>query len=142
MKELVASLLVWISANTPLAWQPGHAPQVMQVSRAEIVRTAFEGRLPRGMNFSRLKIVGLYQFRERNVYMVDTLDLDTVRGRAALVHELVHYLQYQAGTHEQVACKNELEPTAYAAQALYLAQNGVDPGFTSHHVESVSTCPW
>lgn len=142
MNELVVSLLLWLSANTTLAWQPDHAPEVIQASRTAIVRTAFEGRLPRGMNFNRLKIVGLYQFREKNVYMVDTVDLDTVRGRAALVHELVHYLQYQSGVHEQVACKNELEPAAYEAQALYLRQHGVEPAYSAHHVESVSSCPW
>ena len=53
-------------------------------------------------------------------------DLNGIPGMAQLIHELVHAYQYATGRDAEVACKQELEPQAFAIQIAFLQDNGYD----------------
>ena len=71
-----------------------------------------------------MKIFGLYNFKEKTIYILETIDLNTEKGKAILLHELVHYIQYQSGKDKLVNCIKELEPKAYEIEEAYLNKHG------------------
>jgi hypothetical protein len=134
------SLLIWIGANTPLAHEATPLPGVVTASQEEMVQIRFRGDVPEGIDMDSVAAAGLYVFEERNVYLWENIDLRTVEGKAALLHELVHYLQYEQGEHEFADCTAQLEQAAYLAEAKYLEQHGVKPKFDGMHIVLVSMC--
>jgi hypothetical protein len=140
MKELMLSLLIWISANTPFAYEDTPLPGVVTASEEEMVQIRFRGDVPEGIDMDSVAAAGLYVFEARNVYLWDQIDLKTVEGKAALLHELVHYLQYEHGEHQIVDCIPQLEQAAYLAEAKYLKQHGKKPKFDGMHIVLVSMC--
>ena len=139
-EQIVHQLLAWIRAQDISVATLLQSPKVERSSQQQMLRLAFGERMPASMNASELKVYGLYNFKNETVYLLDEIDLKTIRGRAVLVHELVHYAQYRDGANNRVRCVNELETLAYQLEAKFLAQYGVQADFSSHDVEKLSTC--
>lgn len=140
MKELTLALLLWISSNTSLTYDGLQVPEVMQVPEEKLADILYHGQVPKGRNVNRVSVAGVYNFRDGAIYLLDSEDLETVEGRAVLVHELVHYLQYRNGLDKSVECIRKLEPAAYAAQTKFLAQHGKGPEFDDMHILLASNC--
>ncbi len=140
MHELVASLLLWIGANSTLAVSPAPGPAVELVPGPVLARILFDGDVPPAFATGELRVEGAYIHEERAVYLAHDVDLATTAGRGVLLHELVHYVQLAGGTDTQVRCQAELEADAYRLQARYLAQHGERPPFSARHVAKVSRC--
>ena len=64
----------------------------------------------------------IYIRNDPTQYMVDDRFQEVI-----LMHELVHYLQYMDGTHQVVACRQNLEIDAYNLQELFIDTEGIDP---------------
>ncbi len=140
MKELTIALLMWISSHTPMTYDGSHSPNVVTVPHERLVHILYEGDLPQGLDSETVSVAGLYNFHDGNIYLLEDEDLTTIEGRAVLIHELVHYLQYYHGIDKQVECMRELESAAYAAQAKFLAQHDQEAPFNDMHVLLVSAC--
>jgi hypothetical protein len=140
MKELTIALLMWISSHTPMTYDGSHFPNVVAVPHDRLVHILYEGDLPQGLDPETVSVAGLYNFRDRNIYLLEDEDLTTIEGQAVLIHELVHYLQYHHGIDKQVECMRELESAAYATQAKFLAQHDQEAPLNDMHVLLVSTC--
>ena len=140
MKELALALLTWIGSHTSLAYNGNDLPQIIQISQHQLVHILYDGSLPQGLDIDSVTVEGLYNFHDGNIYLSRRIDLSTTEGRAVLVHELVHYLQYRQGLDRSVPCMRALEPSAYAAQAEYLRQYGEQALFNEGQVLAVSTC--
>ncbi len=140
MKEVTLALLMWIGSNTPLPYDGQDPPEIVTVSQEQLVRLMYEGDVPQGLDVDSVTVDGLYNYRDGKIYLHENLDLAMPEGRAVLVHELVHYLQYQNGLDKSVPCMRELEPPAYAAQAKYLEQHDRRVPFNDMHVLFVSLC--
>lgn len=140
MKELTLALLIWINGHTPLAYDDTPLPSVSTASLVELQQIRHRGDMPEGVESDTANTVGVYVFQERKIYMSENFDFDTVEGKAALVHELVHYLQYENGLHETVDCTAQLELAAYTAEAKYLKQHGKQPKFDGMHIVLSSMC--
>ena len=140
MQELIVVLLIWISSNTPLAYNDSHVPAVIKVPQAKLVRLRYQGNLPNNLDVNSINLDGVYNFEDSTIYLNDSIDLSTIEGQAVLVHELIHYLQYRHGIDKSVNCIRELEPMAYEAHAKYLTEHGKVPPFDDIHVLLVSTC--
>ncbi len=140
MKELTLALLTWIGGHTSLAYDGNGLPEIVQVDQHQLVRILYDGSLPQGLDIDRVTVEGLYNFRDGKIYLSSNIDLATTEGQAVLVHELIHYLQYQQGLERSVPCMRALELSAYAAQAEYLRQHGGQSPFNEVQVLAVSTC--
>jgi hypothetical protein len=139
MKEVLLGLLLWISQNTGIVYDgEGGLPEVKQVDSRTLAVTFFKGHIPAYLSpidVQRMTehIEALYHPDSNVIYVRRGVDLTTISGKGTLVHELVHFLQYQRGAERQVACVNALEKDAYRAQAAYMRQKGKEPevdGFT------------
>lgn len=140
MKELTIALLMWISSHTPLTYDSSNVPDVLFVPQDKLVEILYQGNVPQGLDVDSVSVAGLYNYKDGNIYLLDDIDVSTIEGKAVLLHELVHYLQYQHGVDKSVACMRKLERSAYDAQAKYLQEHGKSPNFNELHVMLVSTC--
>jgi uncharacterized protein DUF6647 len=124
--KLSYELLNWISQHSSFNYSATQIPKIKTVSTRKIAEVAFGGVLPKAVNPESLKIYGLYNFNEKTIYILETIDLNTEKGKAILLHELVHYIQYQTGMDKTVNCINELEPEAYDIEETYLNHHGIN----------------
>ena len=138
----VRELLDWLYSELAAAGIEGSnlIPNIEKVSNGEMLAIAFGKQLPKAINQQNMQIYGLYNFKNKTVYILDSIDLNTQKGKSILLHELVHYVQYQNGHDERVECKNKLENLAYHLEARYLKQHGQRVSFTDRHVQRVSQC--
>lgn len=139
-EELAAGLLGWINRHSSFTYNIDKIPDIKKVSARQIAEVAFGGELPKAVNPENLKIFGLYNFNEKAVYLLDSIDLDTDEGKGILLHELVHFLQYQTGLDKDAKCKNELESLAYVLEAKFLDSHKHDHNISMSHIRKVSQC--
>lgn len=136
--ELAAELLRWIHSHSSFIYNIDDVPKIKRVSAREMAEVAFGKRA--SLSQMRHRINGLYNFNEKAVYILDTLDLESDKGSSILLHELVHYLQYQHGYEKDVKCKNELELLAYLLQGQYLKSQKSSFRISNKHINRVSQC--
>jgi Zn-dependent peptidase ImmA (M78 family) len=140
MKDIVVSLLLWISSNSSLVYDGTTTPGVIKVDKHELVNEMYDGSPPFALNVNNVSAIGLYNFNKGDIYLLDRIDLDTVEGRSVLLHELVHFLQYEHGIEKTVSCKRKLELLAYTLEKKYLISHNVSPYFDSRHIQRANTC--
>lgn len=139
-EAMVSAMLNWINSQSSFDHDVSKVPQVKKVSATQIAKIAFGGELPQAVDPEKLQIYGLYNFNEGAVYLLDSLDMNSETGKGILLHELVHYLQYQYDQDDQVSCKNELESLAYILEAKFLQSRGHEHNISDAHIKRVSKC--
>ncbi len=139
-KELAQTMLDWLQKNTTFDLQNLKAPDIATLSSRNIARMAFGGNIPKAVDPEKLKIYGLYNFHHKTVYLLDSIDLNTTSGKGILLHELVHYIQYETGMDKDAACMHELEALAYRLEARFLDEHQHRHGITQKHISKVSQC--
>lgn len=65
--------------------------------------------------------VGFYE--DDVIYLLDTMDMTTLKNEAYLVHETVHHMQLKSG--KKYRCLGDMEKEAYDIQFEYLRQNKI-----------------
>ena len=140
VEDLMEGLVSWINDRTSFKHDVDNIPELVFANPHIIAEVAFGGDLPSNVDATKLNILGLYNFNDQTIYMLDSLDLKTEAGKAILLHELVHYLQYEESIDENVECKNELEALAYTLEAEYLNGQGVKHNISQNHIKNVSDC--
>jgi len=68
------------------------------------------------------------------------LDPNTAYGKSVLLHELVHFVQFETGVAETVECRNALEKDAYELQKIFMTGHDLQPEFNDFTVAMRSTC--
>lgn len=130
MNELYAILMSWAVL---LSGQPAPArmPDMVPVSHAYLVQAACHGQ--------ECKVMGWFP-PGQTIYLDERLDpQDSLYAASVVVHEMVHYLQYEArGGRGFSDCEStiQLEREAYQAQRDFLLRYGVyqPVGVSLHHV--------
>ena len=138
--DLMAVLLNWINDNSSYNYDLSQLPKIVKVNNTEIAQVAFGKNLPAAMDPGSLGIKGLYNFNNKKIYILDSLDLSTEDGRAILLYELVHFLQYQHSEDKAVECKSELELLAYRLEAKYMEAHNHKADFNESHIANVTQC--
>lgn len=118
----------------------GAMPDVKHVSHDELVHVAFGANYRKLHHPERIQIYGLYNFIDGTIYLVDTIDITTEKGKAILLHELIHYLQYHNHLEENAACMKQLERLAYSVEAEHLEEHHTTPDFNQSFIDKVSQC--
>lgn len=134
MEQLVIFLLLWISDNSDLEYQNTNTPEVIRLSEQEFASRMNEDMLNKERESGGRKVVGIYDLEHRQIYLRQEVDLNTLEGRAILVHKLVYYLQQENGIYKSKDTINEMEYFADQLQSMYLTQSiddNVKSGWTS-----------
>jgi hypothetical protein len=77
-----------------------------------------------------------YDYSRNLIQMPDTCGLENERCKAALMHEMVHFIQNYTGKHKvDASCYDDmqLEVEAYLVQHNYLQRVDIDFGFIHTH---------
>ncbi len=138
--EMMSAMFSWINDHSSFSHDVTNMPDIMKVSAKQMAEVAFGGELPQSVDPEKLRIYGLYNFNEGAVYILDSLDLKSDKGKGILLHELVHFLQYQYEKDEEVKCKNELESLAYVLEARFLQSHDREHKINMAHINRVSQC--
>ncbi len=152
MKELVLSMLTWIAAQT--GWTlPNEMPVVITLNQDEI-NSVYHGR-PISINMGMWNAHGTVintnypkcHWKECPGHVLDLVILvlsedgviDSDREKLTLLHELVHWLQFNNDHHHVMKCMSELEYKAYELQAQYMVDNGIKThyGFDPAYIANV-----
>ncbi len=115
MQELVAQMLLWMTVNTPYT-MPSATPEVTILPQEHIQEIICQGPCPALAAYTP----------DRGVLLSDQLDLrNNICDRSILLHELVHFFQYDAqGTMPSNRRSWSLrEYEAYQYQNRFLEQN-------------------
>lgn len=136
--ELAEGLLQWLKHHSSFNIDDINVPEINKVSETEIANIAFGGKVPLSVEQGQLKIFGLYNFQNKTVYLLHSVDLDTIEGKAILLHELVHYLQYETGLDKNVKQMVELEGLAYQLEARFLDVNDHQHGISAERIDKLS----
>lgn len=140
VEQLMAGLVDWIDEHTSFDHDIDKLPGLVFANPHVIAEVAFGGDLPGNIDASSLNILGLYNFNDKAIYILDSLDMESEEGKGILLHELVHYLQYEDNINENVECKNELEALAYLLEAKYLNDKSIEHNISQKHIDKVSEC--
>ncbi len=110
-EQSVKQLLNWIRFKmSQLDFNVGDEMlRIECLPKSEMYKLAFGKNIPRLGGGSTPNVYGLYNYQNETIYVIDSINLNTITGKAILLHELVHYLQYQNGHNDLVECKNRLE---------------------------------
>ena len=138
--DMIAAMFGWINNHSSFEHDVSNMPEIIKVSSTQMAEVAFGGELPQAVDPDKLRIYGLYNFNEGAVYILDSLDLESEKGKGILLHELVHFLQYQYDKDEDVKCKNELESLAYILEAKFLQSHDHEHNISMDHINRVSQC--
>ena len=70
-------------------------------------------------------ILGLYNYIDETIYILESLNLDTKYGESVVLHELVHHFQYESGEADKVDNINQLEHFAYFLEKKFSNQDSL-----------------
>ena len=131
-----SALTAWIIGRT--RWTAHEVPPIRLVSSAQL-KQMYSGGIP-----TDLVIGAAYSDRDHVIYLSEHWRPNNLRDRSALLHELVHHLQYLNGV--KATCPHEYEWQAYHLQVDWLREQGVeDPleflGISPMFIYSLSACP-
>lgn len=124
---------------------------IHRVSKEDLVKAAYQGVLPFGVDLDSLPWFGLYDKTWDVIYVLDTLsdDLNNPVNQCELsgviLHEEVHRNQFLNGEYDRVDCKEELETMAYYLEAEWLFDNNCISHDRMEHLqqkgETLGACP-
>ena len=113
MKSLIASMLLWIGANTNYNVDLPH-PDIKLLPQQEM-----EHIYSQGMEMSS-HLHGFYDTKKDIIYLPDTFELHDPWQQGVLLHELLHYVQDQ--NEAKFQCKNDMETEAWPLQKKFLLE--------------------
>lgn len=150
MEQLIAALMVWISANTSYKVGDIRQPEVRLLSPHEMTEEFYSGTdVPRPESGIDSRVFALYRQDEESngvIFLLDprlnneltteSVDADaSATDRSALLHadwlenpvfqeqllhELIHHVQYQSGAVKDFPCPAYGEKEAYLLGGIYL----------------------
>lgn len=148
MEALMLTLLLWINQHTQFEYDPHHG--LPAISAADQITLAAliiddEDELKRNRNTVSFQnfvnqLEAVYDHHRQRILLSSKIDWNSPYGRSVIVHELVHFIQYQQGMQNRVECLNALERDAYEVQALYMETFGVPKNFDKLTVALRSMC--
>ncbi len=146
MKEIITSLLLFMGQQDTglpqiLGSSAAHLPAIEILEKNELVNIFFGGNTPAGFNYKSNNVLALYSHKNKTIYVNKSVDLDTTFGESVLLHELVHFMQYETGVFEKAECAEANEKLAYTIQNRYLRDAGYGRYFSKNHIYFASMCP-
>lgn len=136
--KIAADMVTWIVRKT--GWSQCKVPPIELLPRKQIVKMLSRDH----SGADGIHIEAAYSDKRHMVYLSKRWNPDSYRDRAALLHELVHYLQ--ALNKVKAACHAAYEKQAYELTIAWLRDKGVkDPyaflGIDEQFIYLMSHCP-
>ena len=115
-------------------------PPIVHVSHDEIVDVAFGEHLSKDTDTSNIKIYGLYNYKTGQLLLLESINLHKQVGEGILLHELVHFFQYETGLSQEAHCIQELEPLAYRTESKFLEKYDHGHSISEAVIKKIGRC--
>jgi hypothetical protein len=125
MKSIAAALLIWINANSGYDYL-GEPPKVVKTD-PEALAHLLLGEVWIIPERAKRGLMGLYDVETRTIWLRDDFDSKNYKDRSHLVHELVHFLQYEGQRGDGLVNQADYESEAYTIQNRFLRAHGLPP---------------
>lgn len=137
MKELLTSLLLWISAHSGYGVPPD-LPEIQFKSRAEIISIVYGEKAIENQD---RQIDGTYDYQTNTICLRNDWNPRKKENHGALLHELVHFLQYKNGLRFTTASEKCLaESIAYTLQIKWYEENNIPSPFDPLFILLIDLC--
>ena len=134
MNEILIALIVWVAANSPYDMTNYDPPEVVRVSQEKLDSFGYADGLDSVYLYERSPYFGT----TRIIYLRDDIDINNVRYKALLAHELVHDAQWYTGAF--FVCNNHMEFEAYTIHQKYLTDHGSDRKLDIKFINNFKNC--
>jgi len=120
--ELITNLLAWLDKQYIFPDTNVVHPQIQFADAHTLCHTSL------GDNYTMHQIsckdiAGLYNNESKTIYINQSIDITTMTGKAVVLHELVHHLQFEFGYTNNMKNIQELEGLSYYLEKRYLSSN-------------------
>jgi len=124
MAELVAGLLIFISANSDLNHLIPNAPDfnIGFISQQEMIQRYFGDSPP-----ERTDPWEMYVEKTKTIYLLTGWDEKNLVDQYRLLHGLVHHVQYYPGYKERYQCPSQMEAEAIRIVDKWRIAHGLEP---------------
>lgn len=148
MEALLLSLILWINQNSTFNYDINRGLPILkqadQMTLATYVvddpSTLTEERdTPSFQNFIN-QLEAVYDPEHKTIFISSKIDLKSKYARSVILHELVHFIQYQHRLNEQADCPNALEKDAYNLQGRYMDFFHIPKNFDQGTIALRSMC--
>ena len=120
---LMVSLLAWLGAHTGYALPSSEAAlPTVHFRTAHELRVLSLGSEEKARAHSSRDIRALYDHRTNRMFLSSEFDVEGPDYKAALLHELTHFLQVFNG--KRYSCLNESELEAYELTNAWITETG------------------
>ena len=132
MIEFAASLMLWIAAHSDLK-VPAQPPDI------RIVSSAFMNKQLRPAEDNTIN-VSAYNYIDDYIMLLK-YEPANKNQVAALVHELVHYMQWKSSNRNDYnLCPGSSEVLAYGIEAKWRRHTGMEVWWTAEQLEVMARC--
>ncbi len=125
MKGVAASLLIWINTNSGYEYL-GEPPKIVKTDPEALVHLLL-GEIWRIPERAKRGLMGLYDSETRTIWLRDDFDPKDYKDLSHLVHELVHFLQYEGHRSDGLVNQTHFETEAYEIQNHFLRTHDLPP---------------
>jgi len=131
-KEVIMSMMVWISVNSNLP-NPYVIPDVILTS---------QDQLRNGSLFLKDSdiVAGSYDNTINQIRLPYSFDINSDHEKSALLHEIVHYMQDMDGRYLKYECINKAEPLAYKLEEKWRYEHHLHYLWNDSNVKEWSRC--
>lgn len=148
MEALVIGLIIWINQHSHFDYDLNHGtPAIRQAEQTALAALILDDEtvLKKDQHTASFQdfvdqLVAVYDHRQKTILISSKIDIQSPYARSVIVHELVHFIQYQQGVNRKVDCLNALERDAYDIQARYMDAHHIPKPFDDVTVALRSTC--
>ncbi len=148
MDAILLSLLLWINQNTHFDYDVNNGlPVVEQANQMTLAALIINDddvlmRDKHTASFQNFvnQLEAVYDHKRKAILISSKIDANSAYARSVMVHELVHFIQYQQRVNENVDCLNALERDAYETQARYMDAYNIPKNFDPVTVTIRSMC--
>jgi hypothetical protein len=139
VKALMIALMTWASPHVELP-VPERVPNVAKLDRCDLQAVIW----PRvECSQTHGPVAG---YRDGTVFLMAEFSVDDLYHVSALLHELVHHMQFEADVAPVPCAQEAFERPAYEAQIAFLEAAGVDAmevmGINGLALLSATSCLW
>jgi uncharacterized protein DUF6647 len=119
---LLIDLSKWLEKNYDFKKENIISPKIKIVSSHALCEITFNEKDIINNEVDCEKVLGLYQFNEKIIYINESVDLTKNVGKAIVLHELVHHYQFERGLTKNSSGYSGLEQLSFELESKYLAE--------------------
>ncbi len=125
LRLYLLKLTIWIETHSDMNTQNIPLPNIEILHEDDLCKMAFSDRVAiNSQNCSKLQ--GLYNYVTKVVYIDEDMSLNSLEGKLVLLHELVHYYQFEYHYVNDNVHTNNLEDLPKAFEQQYLRECSVE----------------